>query len=112
MGTERQVLENNGYAWKEFKTDSPVIKRRYYTPDGRAMVLPADSYSLEHYLKLGFSLTPPDNPLPPVEEPQTVTVVTVEEKTDALTCPECGKEAKDHVGLAIHRRKAHHPKKH
>ena len=59
MDSEKQILESYGYGWKEFQTDRPIQKRKFYTPNGREMVLPADSYSLNHYLKKGFTLTPP-----------------------------------------------------
>ena len=39
-------------------------KKVFYTQTGRKLVLPADPYSIEHYLKKGFSFVPPANPLP------------------------------------------------
>jgi hypothetical protein len=68
MDKKRQVLEKFGYGWQEFKTDSPIQKRTYYTPNGRALVLPADTYSLNHYLEKGFTLVPPKEELPTAGE--------------------------------------------
>jgi hypothetical protein len=110
MDSEKQVLETFGYGWKEFKTDSPVNKRKYYTPDGRELVLPADPYSLNQYLNKGFTLTPPVKPATPEVVVETIETPVVENSEKSI-CPECGYESKDHVGLAIHRRKAHNPKK-
>ena len=39
-------------------------KETYYDPFGRSRVLPADPYSLDHYLSQGLSLSPPENPIP------------------------------------------------
>jgi hypothetical protein len=103
---EQAVLETYGYGWKEFKTDTPVRKRKYFTPDGREVMLPADPYSLNQYLSKGFTLIPPEKPAIP-----KVVVETIVEDSDGFICPDCGQKAKDHVGLAIHRRKAHNPKK-
>jgi len=41
-----------------------IPKKVFYTQTGRKLVLPADPYSLEHYLKKGFTFNPPANPLP------------------------------------------------
>ncbi|MBE3141685.1 MAG: hypothetical protein IMZ61_06410 [Planctomycetes bacterium] len=106
MDNEQKILESHGYVWKEFKTDSPVRKRKYYTPDGREVVLPADPYSLNQYLSKGFTLTPPV-----IQAIPEAVIETTEISSEKPLCPECGYEAKDHVGLAIHRRKTHNPKK-
>lgn len=118
MNTEKQVLERHGYGWKEFKTANPVQKRRYYAPDGREMILPADPYSLNLYLSKGFTLSPPEQPKKVVAVEETVMPVEVAEVVETSLaepavnkCPECGYEAKDHVGLAVHKRRAHRPKK-
>ena len=39
-------------------------KTTYYDPFGRSRVLPADPYSLDHYLGQGLTLKPPENPIP------------------------------------------------
>ncbi len=39
-------------------------KQTYYDPFGRSRVLPADPYSLDHYLSQGLTLKPPENPIP------------------------------------------------
>jgi len=39
-------------------------KQTYYDPFGRSRVLPADPYSLYHYLSQGLTLEPPENPIP------------------------------------------------
>ncbi len=39
-------------------------KTTYYDPFGRSRVLPADPYSLEHYLDQGLTLKPPESPMP------------------------------------------------
>lgn len=40
-------------------------KATYYKPDGEAMPnLPADTWAMMRYLKRGFTLSPPNNPLP------------------------------------------------
>ncbi|KKL15089.1 hypothetical protein LCGC14_2509130, partial [marine sediment metagenome] len=38
-------------------------KTTYYDPFGRSRVLPADPYSLDHYLSQGLTLEPPENPI-------------------------------------------------
>jgi len=106
--TEKQVLEHFGYGFKFFNTGNQLQRRKYYSKDGREMVLPADPYSLRHYLSKGFTLTPPEKPA----QADVVTVATETQPSGQFVCPECGKEAKDHVGLAIHRRKTHNPKRH
>lgn len=110
MDNTRQVLEQHGYVWKEFKTDNPPTKRKYYTPDGRELILPADALSLSTYLSKGFTLTPPVKQ-PDKEVAVVVNTVNEPETMPGLKCADCGYDAKDHVGLAIHRRKAHNPKK-
>jgi hypothetical protein len=111
------MIESNGYGFKMFRTDNPVHKRKYYTKDGREMILPADNYSLEHYLAKGFTLVPPAHPIQTVGENESVSPVATAElpipvDVESLKCPECGRIAKDNVGLSIHIRKAHHPKRH
>lgn len=39
-------------------------KATYYNRHGKAMVLPADPYSLNHYLSQGLRLKPPESPVP------------------------------------------------
>ena len=39
-------------------------KITYYDPFGRSRFLPADPYSLEHYLGQGLTLKPPASPIP------------------------------------------------
>lgn len=68
MSKEQQILETHGYVWKEFQTGFPVHRRKYYSPDGREMILPADTYSLNHYLNKGFTLVPPKKELPTAGE--------------------------------------------
>lgn len=53
----RSTWGNNGLP------DGPP-KQTYYDPFGRSRVLPADPYSLEHYLDQGLTLSPPENPIP------------------------------------------------
>ena len=62
---ERQALleelGRQGFAIRDIGTWP--AKATYYKPNGEAMPnLPADPYSMRHYLRLGFTLTPPIRP--------------------------------------------------
>ncbi len=66
---EKQVLERElatgGYAVRELKFLQPQPKATYYAPTGKAIPnLPADPYSMRHYLRRGFSLMPPSTSKP------------------------------------------------
>ncbi len=50
--------------WGEDKLPQGQPKQTYYDPFGRSRVLPADPYSLDHYLSQGLTLTKPENPIP------------------------------------------------
>ncbi|MBU1349389.1 hypothetical protein KJ781_04955 [Patescibacteria group bacterium] len=61
-----------------------VKKRIYYHPDGSpTKPLPADSYSLRHYLAKGFTLEPPKR---------------------SFVCENCGKEFDFAIALGGHKR--------
>jgi hypothetical protein len=63
-------LQRDGIAI-DFLRDWPA-KATYYKPSGEAMPnLPADAYSMQRYLRRGFSLVPP-------------------KKTTSLVCDVCG----------------------
>ena len=59
-----------------------IPKKVFYTQTGRKLVLPADPYSLEHYLKKGFTFNPPVNPLP-----ETIIASTVDNGLDQIKTP-------------------------
>ena len=51
-------------AWGAHGLPDGQPKTTYYDPFGRSRVLPADPYSLDHYLSQGLSLKPPESPIP------------------------------------------------
>ena len=62
----------------------------YYKANGEALPkLPADPYSMQKYMRRGFTLVPP----------------AVKAETGSLTCESCGFEAKSAFGLQSHNRK-------
>lgn len=50
--------------WGEGGLPDGQAKTTYYNRHGKAMVLPADPYSLNHYLSQGLRLKPPESPVP------------------------------------------------
>lgn len=65
-------------------------KITYYNPEGEAMRLPADPYSMEHYLNKGYSLKPLTS-----QEPQ---------EREAFVCDVCGKAFSSRIALTGHKR--------
>ena len=50
--------------WSQNGLPDGQPKTTYYNRHGKAMVLPADPYSLNHYLSQGLRLKPPESPVP------------------------------------------------
>lgn len=68
---QARILENNGFAFGRVADLTPTPRAKFYSRDKNtgAVVehnLPADPYSLNHYLRKGFVLNP--NDLKPVAE--------------------------------------------
>lgn len=83
----KEDLAKQGYYIQDLGTWP--AKATYYKPSGEAMPnLPADPYSMERYLKRGFTLVPPTPSL-----------------ARDNVCEICGFEAKSELGLASHMRK-------
>ena len=64
-------LETRGFAverWGAKGLPNGQPKATWYDRHGRSFVLPADPYSLEHYQDRGLRLTPPESPVPLVED--------------------------------------------
>jgi hypothetical protein len=110
------------YQKGDFRMTTTLTKRKYYTPDGRELLLPCDEYNMNNFLNSGFTLTPPANPVPQVVIASTAQidnapVVAVAEKpgesipADVILCPKCGLKVKGKAGLGIHNRKVHSPKR-
>lgn len=87
----RQEAERSGVAWAILP--GWPRKQTYYTPDGRALPnLPADPWSMERYLKKGFTLAPPQGNGGAEPEAQ-------------LVCKHCGRsDFKAPIGRISHER--------
>jgi len=99
------ILRNNGFVFEGLPNLHPQPRAKFYSRDrnnGRIVEhnLPADPYSLQHYIKKGFVLDP--SLLPPFEgevKPQAV-----EKSQEGFTCEVCGKEFSQQIALAGHKR--------
>ena len=82
-------------------------RRSYWDPksNGWTLPLPADSLRLPYYLRKGFMLEKPPDTQTQVIQPEI-------QEVENLVCPECSFVAKDKVGLAVHNRAKHNPKRH
>ncbi len=70
---ERRTDDATG-AWDHPELPQGQPKATWYDRYGRSRVLPADPYSLDHYRSQGLRLTPPESPVPFVEnDPMTDT---------------------------------------
>lgn len=92
-----KVLRANGFVFEGIPNLTPQPRAKYYSRDrndGHIVEhnLPADPYSLEHYLKKGFVLNP--NLLQPLSQA----------KEGEFTCSACGKQLKTRIGLIGHSR--------
>jgi len=91
-----KVLEKFGYVFAEVEGLRPQPRATYYTinkNNGEVVEmpnLPADPYSLQHYLAKGFTLTRPDL------KPQT--------KEGEFVCKVCGKRFTARIALLGHSR--------
>ncbi len=92
MGTRQQIerelkteLASQGYSVSLL--DSWPAKATYYTKDGEAMPgLPANPWSMQRYLRRGFTLVPPNG-------------------SDMKRCGVCSQDCKGDLGLRSHMRK-------
>ncbi len=62
------TLANPVGTWGFGKMPDGPQKRRYYDKYGRTFVLPADPHSIDRYLGRGLGFTPPESPIPLVED--------------------------------------------
>ena len=86
MNREQQVIARGfGYEIKSLPQLTAQPRITYYDKKGEAVVLPADPYSMRHYLAKGFTLTPP-------------------ESSSKFVCDTCGKEVSTKLALAGHKR--------
>jgi len=88
---QQRVLKGQGYVVQIDPVLAGPPKLTYYTTDRgtgevKSMLLPADPYSLQRYLRKGFTLEPPQEPSAPYK------------------CDICGKEVKTALALAGHKR--------
>ena len=106
---QKGELESQGYTMTELR-GLESNKKQYWNPKTGSWTepLPGDRARMSYYLRKGLLLDKPQEKTP---EPPKVQEVTDEITSGSYVCPECGYQSKDGVGLAIHRRKAHHPKK-
>lgn len=68
-------LESNGFAFDRVPNLTVQPKKKYYCKDKstgeiKELILPADPYSLRHYLRKGFKLNPNDLPRAEVKTEQ------------------------------------------
>lgn len=90
---ERRLLNTQGWVID----DSAIPKwMTYYKPNGEAVKLPSDSYSLKHYLARGFTLEPPKEVKP---MKSAIGVADIDEK------PKVAKPVKKRSVRAKHKRK-------
>lgn len=90
MDREQQVIARGfGYEITEMPGLTPQPKLTYYDREGEPVVLPADPYSMHHYLSKGFTLSPPKS-----------------DSQEKFTCgfPGCGKSFTKAIALAGHKR--------
>ena len=90
-----KVLRANGFVFEGLPNLTPQPRATYYSrdeKDGHIVEhnLPADPYSLEHYLKRGFTLDP--------------NLLKSTPQAGEFTCSVCGKQLKSRIGLAGHSR--------
>lgn len=86
MDRKQQVIARGfGYEITEMSGLHPQIKLTYYDKKGEPVVLPADPYSMHHYLAKGFTLQPKSN-------------------SDTYVCDNCGKDCHSKIGLISHKR--------
>jgi hypothetical protein len=57
-------LQKTGFLVQELPNLDSQRFCTYYKPDGEAVKLPADPYSLHRYLRRGFTLSPPSTSKP------------------------------------------------
>lgn len=101
MNREQQrVLAAHGFAFEGLPNLHPQPRAKFYSRDrndGHIVEhnLPADPYSLDHYLKKGFVLDPAL-----LTKPQAVE----KSQEDAFVCEVCGKSFKKKIALYGHSR--------
>jgi hypothetical protein len=103
-----KIAEAAGFHISEAPGLTKTAWLMYYKDNGRGEVvkhrLPADPYSMERYLKKGFSLTPPS---PKTTEPA---VSVLEPPNKRFVCRHCGQDFTSKQGVTIHERKWCHKK--
>ena len=88
MNREQQIIAKGfGYEITELPGLIAQPRLTYYNKKGEAMVLPADPYSMHHYLAKGFTLKPPES-----------------NSQDKFVCDICGKEFSQKIALTGHKR--------
>ena len=93
------ILQANGFIFDAVPGLHPQPRAKYYSVDkndGHIVEhnLPADPYSLDHYLKRGFTLNPQDLKPQAVEKSQE----------GEFVCKDCGKSFNHRVALSGHSR--------
>lgn len=102
---QQKIIQERGIYWEEMTRGvERQPKATFYSRDGTPLPnLPADPYSLKLYLSKGFTLKPPEKPVPASIAKETALPI-VEEILPHHICETCGKSFKEKIALAGHRR--------
>jgi len=108
---EKRMLGNQEFAISAVPNITPQKWAWFYLPDNRKVRLPADEYSMKHYLSLGYKLEPHANPVKQTQSLEDRYLVDTyskgkpnEEIEPLCSCDICGEGFDSEWRLSCHRR--------